>query len=128
VLANVIHLQSNLLFRGKSGSQRLVEFHRGFTSVSSGLACKYKTRLAVRPNEEPLRCPTLGEAHGLAHKQKTTRPRLARDKRYSLLQKFVNYRPLRIFVISYRQRKVLQHWLSGLNIIKLFTVEIYKFS
>jgi hypothetical protein len=44
------------------------------------------------PIEEPLRCSTIGQAPGLAHKQETRLERLAMDKHSSLRQKFVNYR------------------------------------
>jgi hypothetical protein len=43
------------------------------------------------PIEESFRCSALGQAPGLALKQKTRLERLARDKNSSLLRKFVNY-------------------------------------
>ncbi len=43
------------------------------------------------PSKAPFRCSTLGSAPGLTSKHKARLERLARDKRSSLLQKFVTY-------------------------------------
>ncbi len=67
------------------------------------------------PIEEPFRCSTLRQAPGLAHKQQTGLERLARDKPFSLLRKFVIYSRKKFYKIGPRYQEKICYFDSQNN-------------
>jgi hypothetical protein len=61
----------------------------------SQLSLLFVGEAGAYPCEAPFRCLTLGYPPGLTHKHQTRLERLAREKHFSLLQKSVNYGPIR---------------------------------
>ncbi len=62
----------------------------------------FECKAGAYPSESPFRCTTLGQVLGLAHKYETKLERLARDKKSSLLRKFVIYNCKKFYNIAHR--------------------------
>jgi hypothetical protein len=84
----------------------------------------FEGKAGAYPSETPLGCTTLEWAHGLAHKQMTRLERLARDKHFSLLRKFVIYVRKKFYIIGPKSLCSIFHYILQ-NIIDL---RILKFA
>ncbi len=94
------------------------------TFVNSGRKKFFEGKAGAYPSETPLRCTTLGWASSLTHNQMTRLERLARDKHFSLLRKFVIYGRKKFYIIGPRNLCSIFHYILQ-NIIDL---RILKFA